>query len=168
MALEGSWGAGKSTIVNLVCEGLSGAERGVYVFDAWAHQGDPLRRSFLEGLIESLNTKEWTRSRNEWEAEKAKLSGRERVVERETQQHAGTFGKISAVALLLVPLGIALFSSGLSRWEPWRIGVGVVFVLAPVLAALGWLAIWQLKLSKSSQRQQSDGKGIKERAADDP
>ena len=57
IALTGSWGSGKSTVVRLLSSALSetSANEGtakVFVFDAWAHQGDPLRRTFLEHLID--------------------------------------------------------------------------------------------------------------------
>lgn len=52
IGLEGSWGTGKSTIVRLVDAELSNDPNcALWVFDAWAHQGDPLRRTFLEDLI---------------------------------------------------------------------------------------------------------------------
>ena len=47
IALIGQWGSGKSTVVNLA-QNAAPKNVGVFVFDAWAHQGDPLRRTFLE------------------------------------------------------------------------------------------------------------------------
>lgn len=50
IALTGPWGSGKSTVVSLL-KGLFRDDNRilkceVFVFDAWSHQGDPLRRSF--------------------------------------------------------------------------------------------------------------------------
>ena len=56
VGLEGGWGSGKSTVVTILNEKLQSSSDQVLmtVFDAWAHQGDPLRRTFLETLIDSI------------------------------------------------------------------------------------------------------------------
>src|SRR6266566_3087986 len=67
IGLEGLWGSGKSTVVRLVRQHLTTEkasghpriETRVVVFDAWAHQGDPLRRTFLEAVITELEDAEW-------------------------------------------------------------------------------------------------------------
>ena len=69
VGLEGGWGAGKSTIVRLVAEKLKGTSASstrIAVFDAWAHQGDPLRRTFLEQLIQCMQDAGWV-DRDEWD-----------------------------------------------------------------------------------------------------
>ena len=63
IGLEGEWGSGKSTVVKLLQERLK-AEKAdktfVFYIDAWEHEGDHLRRVFLETLIENVkNWKEW-------------------------------------------------------------------------------------------------------------
>ena len=50
IGLEGGWGAGKSTIVKLASKFLTQTRDSTFkvsVFDMWAHQDDPLRRTFL-------------------------------------------------------------------------------------------------------------------------
>ncbi len=43
IGLEGGWGAGKTTTINLIRDALSrNADHTVISFDAWAHEGDPL------------------------------------------------------------------------------------------------------------------------------
>jgi predicted KAP-like P-loop ATPase len=59
IGLSGTWGAGKSTVVQLLRERCKSEQCEVWIFDAWAHEGDPLRRTFLESLIAALTTKEW-------------------------------------------------------------------------------------------------------------
>ena len=75
IGLEGSWGSGKSSIVKMVQKGLEVSkdkeQTGFFVFDAWAHQGDPLRRSFLESLIDDLgeaneSAKAWLQLDAKW------------------------------------------------------------------------------------------------------
>lgn len=66
IALEGSWGSAKSTIISVLSERLEGQ---VFVFDAWAHEGDPLGRVFLERLIEfcwrKIDHSRWSETRDE-------------------------------------------------------------------------------------------------------
>lgn len=70
--LDGTWGAGKSTVVKMVAEGLEqdcagGADNAtpgatdvaVFQYDAWVHVGDPLRRAFLSALIGKLIERRW-------------------------------------------------------------------------------------------------------------
>src|SRR5699024_7425991 len=73
IGLEGSWGSGKSTVINIAEDKLEdkGEEILFFPFDAWARQGDPIRRSFLELLINFLsekriiNKKNWSKTLKE-------------------------------------------------------------------------------------------------------
>ncbi len=47
LGLYGTWGSGKSTIMNLVRKGLFGTSFTVVEFDVWKYEGDGLRRQFL-------------------------------------------------------------------------------------------------------------------------
>jgi len=68
IALEGGWGAGKSTIIGLLKKKLDNDDNvTVFSYDAWAHEGDPLRRTFLESLIrhfQSLGKNRWINEEN--------------------------------------------------------------------------------------------------------
>src|SRR5688572_30777449 len=60
IGLEGGWGVGKSTVVNLLRSRFDGSPNlTVIAFDAWAHEGDPLRRTYLETLIRQLQGVGW-------------------------------------------------------------------------------------------------------------
>ena len=71
IGLLGRWGSGKSTVANKVVELLEepkNSEFKVFPYDAWLHQSDPLRRSFLESLIlalvraDAIAPRKWTRT----------------------------------------------------------------------------------------------------------
>ena len=55
IGLEGGWGSGKSSVIEIAREEIKSSGGDVnfhlFTFDAWAHQSDPLRRSFLETFI---------------------------------------------------------------------------------------------------------------------
>ncbi|WP_341826703.1 P-loop NTPase fold protein [Burkholderia vietnamiensis] len=70
--LDGTWGAGKSTVVRMVAEhfdsvqpatvdnAVSGpTDVAVFQYDAWVHVGDPLRRAFLSALVGRLVARGW-------------------------------------------------------------------------------------------------------------
>src|SRR5438045_4179314 len=77
IGLEGTWGSGKSTVVRIMRDALveEGADVDIetVVFDAWAHQGDPLRRTFLEKLADGLEAAGWL-NRDATKDLRAKLS----------------------------------------------------------------------------------------------
>jgi len=55
IGLEGGWGSGKSSIVKMLRDRINNDNDIKYFyFDAWAHEGDPLRRIFLESLIDNF------------------------------------------------------------------------------------------------------------------
>lgn len=56
IGLFGSWGSGKSTIVEILKQDL-GEER-VFVFDSWSYRGDFLKRAFLLELANNLGVKQ--------------------------------------------------------------------------------------------------------------
>lgn len=57
IGLLGRWGSGKSTVAKMVVDRLEGdcaSSFRVFTYDAWLHQSDPIRRSFLESLLNGL------------------------------------------------------------------------------------------------------------------
>lgn len=55
IGLDGSWGAGKSNVVEIIKAKLSN-DYITFIFDAWGNQEDLTRKSFLEQLINELLT----------------------------------------------------------------------------------------------------------------
>lgn len=53
IGLDGSWGAGKSNVIKIIEEHLRETHH-VFIHDAWGHQEDLQRRSFLEELTDDL------------------------------------------------------------------------------------------------------------------
>lgn len=81
IGLAGKWGAGKSTVISLLRELLSQRSNArLFVFDAWAHEGDPLRRNFLERLVDFLVESHWLQ-RERWRLLRDELAGRRKVTE---------------------------------------------------------------------------------------
>ncbi|HXS18512.1 MAG TPA: P-loop NTPase fold protein, partial [Polyangiaceae bacterium] len=133
IGIEGAWGSGKSTVVNLVSQHLNPDGRfEMFVFDAWAHEGDPLRRSFLEELCKFLQRRRWiTKSAadhllSDLRERRARISG-----------WAALFG----TTVLLTGLAGALIESS-NEHHHWRFLIGMFLAVAPLLVLLAY-AFWR-------------------------
>lgn len=164
IGLSGKWGAGKSTVIHLLRQDLASApNHKAWVFDAWAHEGDPLRRTFLESLITFLSDLNWV-DRQRWEKRVAELAGRRKESTQHTSPRLSSVGRTLALSAVMVPLGIALFADGLKAGVTLSPNAGPVngALLVGVLLALSPLLVianeyrkrwWQHRRAiKSGQR----------------
>jgi len=142
IALIGNYGSGKSTVINLLKNGngelVSGTDDfAVFVFDAWVHEGDPLKRSFLEKLVLFLVDKKWAEG-GKWRKKRLELSGR--IIETVTKSvpQLSTFGVIWGVGLFASAIGLAMVSAGIVD-KLWNF-VGFVLISVPIAISLaGWM-----------------------------
>ena len=144
IGLEGGWGAGKSTIVKLTSKMLTqtkGTDDKTAVFDMWAHQDDPLRRTFLENLITRVQDFGWVNS-DKWDRRLAELTRRRREDTTSVVPRLTIAGLWFALTLLAIPVGSGLISAGAtllasanaSEWlAAALLLVGIVGVLAPAI-----------------------------------
>jgi hypothetical protein len=148
VGLEGSWGSGKTTVVRLLSEKLKGSSQVTLIsFDAWAHEGDPLRRTFLETIAGHLQAEplKWV-DEAEWKRRIEELARRREVVETKDTPRLSTFTKFALATPLLVPVGMAVFGQALRDSErvtlaggdpAWKFiaefALGALLALAPVL-----------------------------------
>ena len=132
IALTGSWGSGKSTVVDMLKKELD-SSIGLFVFDAWAHEGDPLRRTFLEQLIDFLTEKEWI-DNEKWEKEKLILSHKfleQKIKSTPVLTHVG---KAFAALAILMPLGYVMLSlSGKENILWYMPHIGFILALSPFI-----------------------------------
>lgn len=159
IALTGTWGSGKSTVVQLLRSSLarsnsSNSSIGVFVYDAWVHQGDPLRRSFLETLTSFLAKQGWILP-DKWQDALDSLSRRREETTSESQPLLTWPGRLMALSALLLPLGYTLFSkygdsqviAGIPIWI-----VGLLLSLSPLLIAIltwiSWRPTWRVWTSE--------------------
>ncbi|HSS19290.1 MAG TPA: P-loop NTPase fold protein [Pyrinomonadaceae bacterium] len=147
IALMGSWGSGKSTTIRLLKGHLKEQAR-VFVFNAWTHQGDPLRRTFLEQLIDFLNEGGWLPSGQTWFEKKDELAKRRRVQDVESTPLLKPHVRIIGILLLLVPVGLGMFSRlgvlEVPKWLPW---FGLALTLLPFGYVVAFLSPWMFLVS---------------------
>jgi len=112
IGLLGPWGSGKSTVVSLLrtrLKSLGDATNCVFTYDAWLHQSDPPRRSFLETLIHFLDENKLAFA-EEW-SEKLDIINRRIEDTITTTVPRLTFpGTLIVLSLFLIPFG-AKFAS---------------------------------------------------------
>lgn len=109
IGLLGRWGSGKSTVARKVIEALEARKDEtfkVFPYDAWLHQSDPLRRSFLDSLIlrlvrEGALSRRWIRRLKKFSASVEDT----RTIE--TPELTGD-ARWLGLSLLAVPVGIGL------------------------------------------------------------
>ena len=135
VGLEGGWGSGKSTVIQLLANNLkanaSGSTR-MAVFDAWAHQGDPLRRTFLEQLIQCMRDASWI-ERAQWDRRAAGLARRRREETHRVVPKLTGFGVLFALALFILPALAAALAA-----VAWYLAIVPILVVC-LLVALPWI-----------------------------
>ena len=113
IGIEGSWGSGKSTVGRLLTKHLADDPKiAIVPFDAWAHEGDPLRRTFLAAIVKRLEMLKWV-PENSWKNRLDELANRREVVTTKDKFEITAWGKVLAITLLLVPLGGAFVTAAL-------------------------------------------------------
>ena len=141
IGLEGSWGSGKSTVVEILRRKLCGEKFHYFYFDAWAHEGDPLRKVFLESFIKSIDVEN---DANQLQLLENRISNRQTTTRIKSSRRTTQLGKWLYLSALFVPLGVAIISSGgvvgLSNAvfgnDNGMNAMGVVFSLAPLIVLL--------------------------------
>jgi len=176
IALEGKWGSGKSTIINLLNERLKeNSNHCLIVFDAWAHQGDPLRRTVLESMIKSLQKKQWIEIKK-WNVKRQELAQRRKIKTLKSFPKLGVFGTIVAIGLLLIPLGVTLLTSAFNEGISlnifhgiksgaeisWKGLLGFLFTVNPFLILIVYLIKNKFFKENSTDEKNKDIKPIDE------
>ena len=131
IGLIGEQGSGKSTIVEAVSKKLVGDTR-IYSFDAWAHEGDPLRKAFLQGLRESQGS---AISEDLSKKFDKTLNNSHEITRTITKARLRICGQMLAVSALFVPVGTAIVAAG-SAFHGWGELAGFVLAFLPVAVSI--------------------------------
>lgn len=114
IGLLGTWGSGKSTVVRMIEDRVeekdksSDVKHHFFTYDAWLHQSDPTRRSFLEKLMKFLECTEGVPTIEGWKRTKQEISGERKTSSEEKISLLTPFGTFVAISFGLFPTGITL------------------------------------------------------------
>lgn len=152
--LDGEWGAGKSTVVQILRKRLSGnntpqgqknPQTRLFVYDAWIHSGDGLRRAFFESIINDLRACEWIQPESDssklWKRKLATMAGKSKLVTKSTRPELTRSARValalSVTGALFSPAVYSLLSNALQgspAWLLWGLtGCGAVALFSIVL-----------------------------------
>lgn len=149
VGIEGKWGSGKSTVIKILNEKLK-KSKDIFVFyiDTWAHEGDPLRRIFLESFISRIEKTDQFRKldskgKEELNNIKGKIQYKQKTTLISKMPEIDTAGKVTTALAFLVPLGTVLVESTFPdvtiKWglsPHWVFLLGLLLVVAPFLSFL--------------------------------
>lgn len=112
IGLFGSWGSGKSTVVEILRKDKDLGDEKIFIFDSWSHRGDFLKRAFLLELANKLEVK---KEKYEIDDKKEKSSTVEEVLTRKIiEKHIdpeikmGFFTRIISSIILLSIIIVAI------------------------------------------------------------
>jgi hypothetical protein len=113
IGLSGQWGSGKSTIINLLKQDAKKLDYlSFFYFDAWAHEGDPLRRVFLESFIISLkNNVNDEKILDALEEKRKEISKEKKTKTISVKRSTTKLGLMLTIATFFFTIGIALLSA---------------------------------------------------------
>lgn len=155
VGLLGPWGSGKSTVIGFLGKELNKSiETHVFTYDAWLHQADPPRRSFLESFINFLVQNKLT-EKGKWTERVDQLNGRIQDTEVTKTPQLTIAGRVILTTLLAVPLGSGLVLKAAvgSALRPevslfWQFVAGVALLALPLITAIGvylwWRPTWKI------------------------
>lgn len=160
IALTGGWGTGKSTVVKFISQSFEREHKGneIFIFDAWAHEGDPLRRVFLEQLVNHFIQCKWV-SKEVWEAKLDELSKKKRVEDITSTPRLTITGILFAFSALFVPIGLSFLGSietlsKLPKLSQEQIAfLGILLSSLPILVILASLIFAKIKYPKDSEKR---------------
>ena len=120
LGLDGEYGSGKSNVISIITKELS-ATHHVFIYEAWSHQEDLQRRSFLEELTEFLLGKGALRSKT-WKKDLESLLAKKKSTVTRTIPSLSPAIIVSVLLLISPPLVNALVSTTATPWKKTLLG----------------------------------------------
>ncbi len=139
IGIDGGWGSGKSNLVKQVENILPKDDYHFFIYDAWGHQEDLQRRSFLEELTENLTQENLVKE--VWKLKLKRLLSKVKETESKRTPKLSIGIIVAALAILITPLFKSLAEKITNHF--WSILVLSIPIIA--LAALFVFFFYQEK-----------------------
>ena len=155
IGIEGKWGSGKSTVIGILNEKLKSlSDTFVFYIDTWAHEGDYLRRVFLEKFIDEVRKRFFPGDEKELSQKEKKDLEKLKEIENSVCNRTITktitntakinvLGTILAILTIIVlPIGIVFIDNScadvtLFGTEPnWLFIIGIILSISSVITGL--------------------------------
>lgn len=119
IGLEGKWGSGKSNIIKILEKKFEDEKQDYvfYTYDAWAHQEDLTRKTFLDGLISHLNLKVKFKKGYDVEDLKKRVFSKVTKTKVETQPKVKLYYIYILIAVFTFTLCNSLYDDFISDWD---------------------------------------------------
>ena len=124
IALEGKWGSGKSSIIEMASSELSESRVPVFVFDASMNHRTSLQDSFFEKLLQFIREKNLVDEQT-WTTELEQFSRTDAPSAANKKPSLTLHGRILSLLLLLVPLGAVLARFESNFVNLWIVGIAI-------------------------------------------
>lgn len=157
IALIGKWGSGKSTVLNLLSKSLAESQNNYFyfLFDAWAHAGDSLRKAFLLSLGGEL-LESGLVDADDWDDKRGRIEGSQKL---ETTIQQSEFSPFTAFMIAFAFSYAASFGilSGLYLFPESILTEFSIPFLSGLVALIISLCIAGILLWKKKQAYKKEG-----------
>ena len=144
IGLDGDWGSGKSNVIEQVRKFSNQQHDLIFVYDAWAYQTDPQKRSILENIIGFLSNQtlngENVFKGEEWEEKKRSLLAK-RVETDVVETPRWGIGVIVAVLLIVLTPLFEYIAGDIIKGVWWK----CLFLSIPILSLFAVTIIYRIK-----------------------
>jgi hypothetical protein len=152
IGIDGGWGSGKSNLVKQVQNILSPEGYHFFIYDAWGHQEDLQRRSFLEELTENLTQENLVK--DVWKLKLKRLLSKVKETESKRTPKLSIGIIVAGLAILITPLFKSIADKidkieTLSHHYLWSL----IVLSIPLLSVIGLFAFFFFQEEKGSLKE---------------
>lgn len=152
IGIDGGWGSGKSNLVKQIQNMLTPEGYHFFIYDAWGHQEDLQRRSFLEELTENLTQENLVKET--WKPKLDQLLAKAKKTESKRTPKLSLGVIVAGLAILITPL----FKSIADKIEklnkiPHHYLLSLTVLSIPLLSVIGLFVYFFFQEEKGTKKE---------------